>query len=251
MKRSFLAVLLSLAFVACEKDTTQTDNPNPTSPQALQPTVASNPDALLVALNISSTQEVPIIGTTTVIVGSAVASFPNSNGDGQNAGSVSCDGNNLSYANGSYVFQPSQTNPTGLQFGSSVPWSISGGSGIAAFNASYNRSVPSIGAVGGASGSIKRADGLSLSLNNSDTYTNISSADSLLFVVYDKNGKYLQKTQAKSQTTASFTAAELNTLATGAGYVQVNAYNFEVRDVNGLEVVFINQGSNTVATEWK
>jgi hypothetical protein len=250
MKKSILFSLLALAFVACEKEEEQ-PTANPSTPQALQPSVGSNPDAILVALNISSTQDVPFIGPTTIVAGSAVASFPNASGAGQNVGSVSCDGTNLSFSNGSYFFQPSATDPTGLDFGSSVPWTVAGGSGVAAFNATYNRSVPRIGLITGATSSTTRGNGLSLSVNSSDANTNISNADSLMFVVYDKNGKYLRKTQAKAQTTVAFNAAELNTLAAGAGYVQVNAYNFEVRTISGLEVAFINQGSNTVATEWK
>lgn len=250
MKKLFFLSLLALSIIGCtkeEEDTTQT----PTTPQAAQPQVGTSPDAVLVALNVSSTQDVPLLGPTTIVIGSAVATFPDANGNGQNVGAVTCDGTSLTYNSGAYIFQPSQTNPNGLDFGSSVPWTVAGGSGVSAFNESYNRSVPRVGAITGATASSTRADGLELTISNTDANTSISSADSLLFVVYDKNGKTVMKTQATSQTTANFSASELNTLAAGAGYIQVNAYNFEVRDVNGLEVAFINQGSNTVATEWK
>lgn len=243
--------MLALTFVACEKEENEEEPASSVAPQALQPNVGDSPEAILVALQISATQDVPIIGPTTIVTGSAVASFPDNNGNGQDAGTVTVDGSTLSYNNGAYVYTPSATDPSGLDFGSSIPWTVQGKGNVAGFNETYARSVPSIGAVSGAEASVSRSSSLSLGIDASDINTNIASADSLLFVVYDNSGKYILKTQAISQTTATFSASELGTLAAGAGYIQVNAYNFEVRDVSGAEVVFINQGSTTLATEWK
>ncbi len=242
-KLTVLAALLMVA-VACEK--TEDANSQSSTPPTPSITV-KGADAVLVAINTSSTTEVPVIGTTTIVIGTASANFFDGKGGTtrQNAGKVECIGEELKNESNSYFYQPSQTNPSGLSFGGTVGWKVAGNGDVPAINEVYNKEVPQVGALSGASAEVSRGSDLTLGFDPNDLYSDIGSADSILFNVIDKNGKILSQTKSKSATSATFTASQMGTLAEGLAFLQVAAYNYQLKDYNGYKVAFINQGANT------
>ncbi len=248
-KLAALAALLVVA-IACEK----TEDPNSQNSTAPTPSITvKGVDAVLAAINTSSTTEVPVIGTTTIVIGTASANFFDGKGGSsrQNAGKVECISEELKNSDNSYFYQPSQTNPSGLSFGASVGWKVAGNGNVPAINEVYNKEVPQIGALTGAGSEVSRGSALTLGFNANDLYTDISSADSILFNVIDKNGKILSQTKGKSATSATFTASELGSLAEGFAFLQVAAYNYQIKDYSGYKVAYINQGANTKSVTLK
>ncbi len=253
MKKLWMLPLMALLMVSCEEETGTGTNPttgggNPSPPT---PAVVANADAVLIALNVSTVQENPIIGSIAIQTGLALANFPDGNGGFKAAGMVTCEGTELTNNNNNYLFTPSATNPMGIEFDGAISWGVEGGANVKGFTETYGRELPSIGKLTGANSEVTRSAGLTFSIDLNEANTDISDADSLLFAVYDADGKSILKTQAKSSNSVTFSASELGTLKTGVGYIQANAYNYAVRTVAGDKLVFINQGSTTVVTEWK
>ncbi len=253
MRKFALLAFVLLAAFACEKTEETTENPeNNNNPPAPAITI-NGTDAVLIAIQTSSTTEVPIIGTTVFVTGTASATFFDGNGGttALNAGKVECVGEELTNQNNAYFYQPSQNNPSGLSFGATVGWSVAGNGAVPAINEVYNKEVPEIGNVNGVGADVDRTSELTISFDPNNMHTDISDADSIMFNVFDKDGKLLSQTKATTQTSATFTAAEMGTLAEGFGFVQIAAYNFEVKDYSGYKVAFINQGANTKTVNLK
>ena len=245
MKRLLLMLfLMAGVLVSCEEDDNDDDNNNQDNnttedPTSFEPPGLSDLDAVMIALNTSTTIEVPLVGTTTQITGMALARFVGVT----DAGTVSCEGQELQNNQGAYFFTIGPANPMGIDFDNSVEWDVSGSGSVNAFNYSYMKSVPEIGPITGVTNDeVDRSQDLTVGLDVNSSETDISSADSLAFVVIDSDGTLLMKTQGKSQNTATFTASELGGLATGQGFVQVVGYTYMVRQEGSLDVAYLNEG---------
>lgn len=247
MKKLLCLFVAGALLSSCEKksDDTTTD-PDPT-PAAPSPTV-NIPGAMgsLIAVKSSSTITIPGIGDQTSIIGTATANFNDGTTTSVSAGTVECMSKELSSQNGAYFYQPGLTNPTGIDFdGSAVDWDVEGNGNVPAFSYSYMEEVPQIGNITGAEGDVKRSENLTISIDMGNSSTDISSADSLLFNVIDKNGKTLMQTTAPSTTSHTFSASEMGTLAEGFAYIQVVGYNYMLRSESGYDVAYINVGATT------
>jgi len=113
-------ICLTIFFAGCKK----TDNTANTQTQAVSTTQLFNySDAwgLLAAVQTVTTEDVPYVGPQQIIIGTGVAAFPTSAGGNtyQNVGTVQCNSKSFTIQSGnSYVYQPAQTDPTGIDFGS-------------------------------------------------------------------------------------------------------------------------------------
>ncbi len=252
MKKLVYLLALGLSISACEKDK-KDDNPAASGTPAAPTISVPGMDGLLVALNSSSSVEVPFIGTTTTTLGLAIAKFYENQdpSKGVNAGTVSVDTENLKYTSGTYIYEMSATNPTGLTFGSTQGWQIAGNGSVPAISETHNREVPVVADLTGLENGVDISGDFSFGINTSSLFSNISPADSILYLIIDNAGGVVQKTMHKSQTQVTFSKAELSGLAKGNGYAQAAAYNTVIRDYSGYKIAYINEGVNTKTVEIK
>ncbi|MCB0763257.1 MAG: hypothetical protein KDB84_01030 [Flavobacteriales bacterium] len=238
-----IALSLGVTLSSCKKDDEETATPSNgggggSTPAAPSTTPNfSDADASLWAVNTFTSQVTPI-GTFDIQVGVGVGAFTT---DGfatmVNVGAVTLNTTPLTaQSNNAYVSTPSQTEPTGIDFGSgSTAWSVAGGSGFAGFDrtiTSFN--FPTVSAISSAE-TVVRSNGYTL------TTPSVAGADSVLFLVGG-----VTKTIAGNANSCTFTASELGGLGTGANLVQVAAYRTTNEVIGGKNIYF---GKETVRTK--
>jgi hypothetical protein len=242
MKKYVLPFLALMVLSACEGEDDDNDSSNDqqTAPEAFNPTPNQPVDAVFIALNTGSTVEVPFFGPQTVYTGTAVA---NSN-DQTDMGTVSAEGTELTNnGNGNYFYRPGVTDTEGINFSRPVDWEVGGGSTVGSFNYSYSASVPEVeGVAGDENGELDLSQTVTLSYSSD---SDLGSADSLYFMIYDAVGNFALKRSGANTTSMSFTTAETSALADGFGYIQVNAFTYTVENEGGATCAFIAQGTNT------
>jgi hypothetical protein len=249
MKKWIFLLAVGLSFASCEeiKDAAENNNNNSTSssPDAQYP-VPDGVSAALVALNTTTTVSVPVVGDQTVIQGTAVARFFG----GPAAGEVTCEGETLEEQGDAYLYIPDVSDTEGISFSAPIEWSVSGGADVSAFSHNVNGEVPELGALSGDSdGEVDLSQDLALSIDVANS--NLSMADSILYVLIDKEGTLYKRTVAASQTSITINAGAMNDLVTGQGYLQANAFTYDLEDINGSTMAFIRQGSNTKLVDFK
>jgi len=244
MKKYLFLVLAGAMFAACEKEEKDETPDSQPQPEPTPSVVINDAQGSLIAVN--TTTSISVAGfEQTIVSGTATASFSENGQDAVSAGTVSCMGEELDYQSGSYFSMPNATNPTGIDFaGSAVEWDVAGNGSIPGFSYSYTEEVPEIGGIDGIDDELDRSTDVTLSVE-AGSNTDISSADSLMFNIIDKNGKMISETTAPSVTAHTFTSAQLADLATGAAYIQITGYNYLVRDESGYKLAFINLGAIT------
>lgn len=173
-------------------------------------------------------------GGTTFSTGTA---FANLNNQDKGTVTVTVSGNNyeLSKSTGqqvAYYYQPSQTNPTGINLGTNAVDAAFSVSGYSLDNASVT--VPAaISLTSPSAGSnISRSQDLSISWSG-------GSAQSNAIFITDKNGKNIFKEVSSGAASADFTAAELGTLSSGTALVYAISYNYQL--ANNNEAVIIGE----------
>lgn len=243
MKESKSALLMficsmSLLVVSCKKENPEPDpeTPAPVSTPAGSTTpVPSNADGVMWAIRSTST-----VQGFSIEIGTAVGLFMNGTSDLVNVGTVSVNSQNLSMAStNAYTFAPSQTSPTGLDFSSGVNWSVSGGSGHAAFTYDASSLVFPSGSAITSSATVNKASGYTL------TCSTVSGADSTLFMIGN-----VSKTLVGSANSATFSASELSGLSTGTSVAMIVPYKLMQTTINGKNYYFgkerVNQLSVTI-----
>lgn len=235
----FTVLAMGLALAACNKDD---DAPaTPADPGGggggggnSTPSTTPNfdgADASLWAIRAFSTQTTPI-GEIDVELGTAVAAFSN---DGfasmVGVGTVELNSNALTPAtNQAYSFQPSATQPTGMDLSSgTLAWEVQGGNGFDGFTYTYsNMAFPNpVSGVITSGTTVVRADGYTLSI------ASVSNADSVLFMVGD-----VVRTLPGGATSCTFTADELAGLSAGTNLMQVAPYAYKLQVLGGKNVYF-------------
>ncbi len=226
-----LAVLVgvSLSLTSCKKD--DDDNGNGGNPS--DDTNFQLGAGTLVAVK-SQTVQSTAIGDITIDIGTAVAVF------GKDAswsafvdgGTVKVNDKELEkFGNNSYVFTPGIADPTGITFGSSVDWSVSGnsGNGVPAFDHTVSGGFPSVGNVS-VEGPVSKAEGVTVPI------TGVSNADSLYVNINEAF-----KVVASNATSANFSAADLSNVSTGTGIISIAAVRYTTADYSGKTFYFLTE----------
>lgn len=229
-KRSLTAILLLMAvsvFVSCQKDDDEPQAQNTSTTPAFEGTAGT-----LWAVRTVTTIDMGGIGIGggdyTIEVGTGVGVFWDG-GKNVNVGTVKVNGETMSNNSNYYMTTVSQTQPTGLDFSGGIQWEVSGGSGFSAFTHTVTNAFPV------ASG-FTAGETLTSGENYTISFTNVTGADSIIFVVNDVAKSVSGKT--KSYT---FTSAQLSALKKGAGVVQAAPYNYKIVNYGGKDIVFGNE----------
>ncbi|RYM35948.1 hypothetical protein ERX46_02840 [Brumimicrobium glaciale] len=209
--------------------------PTSAAPGSYSPSFAGEFGALI-AIKTITTSESPF-GTVDTELGTAVAVFSvNSGSSFVGAGNVTVDGEGLTLQeNKSYVYLPSQINPLGLTFGSTVNWEGTG-STWEAFTTSTNQDFSYVDPI--TSGDISKSNDYIL------TSGSIANADSILYAVYGSSGNKLVIV-AGNNTSHTFTASELSGLGEGSGYAQVVGLNYDQKVIGTKDYWLINETVRT------
>lgn len=257
MKRQALIIatlVLGMGFVSCKKegctDATATnynesadsddgsctyDTPSATAPGSYTPNFTGEFGALI-AIKTVTTTSTPI-GPFDVEAGTSVAVFSENAGTSfVSAGTVNTDGNTLTMQdNNSYVYMITAANPSGLSFGSTVNWGATG-STWQAFSASTSQGFTTVSEI--TSGDVSTSSSYTLQANT------ITNADSILYAVY---GPTSSKTiiVAGSNTSHTFSAADLSGIGTGSGYVQIVGLNYDPQTIGGKQYWLLNETVRT------
>lgn len=224
-----LAFLLiaGLTMASCNKK--DDDNPDPgTDPGTTNPTPQLGAGTL-VAVKTLNTTDTPI-GPITTELGVGVAVFSNDNWSTfDDAGTVQLNSNALTkQSNNSYTFTPSITNPTGIEFGNSVVWDVSGNGDVPAFSHTVQVPFPSVGAITSSTDVSKAGYTLSVA--------SVSNADSVYFQV-----GAVVKALAGNARSCEFSASELSSLGTGQSIIQVAPIRMTNAQYGGKTFYFINE----------
>lgn len=206
-----------------------------TAPQPFTPNF-SGEYAALIAIKTITTTSTPI-GPVDFEAGTAVAAFSTNSGSSfVGAGTVSVNSNNLTaQTNNSYVYQIGQSNPNGISFSSNVDWAGTGST----WNAFTTNTTQGFSAI---------SDFSSGTVSTSSAYTinsgSVANADSILYGVYGPNGS---KTiiVGGSNTSHTFTAAEMSTIGAGSGFVQVVGLNYDQQVIGAKDYWLINETVRT------
>lgn len=186
----------------------------------------------LIALKTITTTSTPL-GEMDTNVGTAVAVFSENGGSTFiSAGTVNVDGNALNVqSNGSYVYQISASNPTGITFGSTVTW---GGDGSAwpAFSRSTTQGFSTIGQI--SSGNPSTSSNYTLTANS------VSGADSVLFTLAGQNANFM-KMLPPNTTSYTFSASEVSAAGAGTGIVQVVGLKYDLQNDGSRDYYLINE----------
>ncbi len=229
-KLSFAVLVgVSLSLTSCKKDDDDGNGGNNNTDETTFQLGAGT----LVAVK-SQTVQNTAIGEMTIDIGTAVAVF------GKDAGwSAFVDGGTVSvndkalekFENNSYVFTPGIADPTGITFGSSVEWSVSGnsGNGVPAFDHTVSGGFPSVGNVS-VEEPVSKADGVTIPI------TGVSNADSLYVNINEAF-----KVVASNATSANFSSADLSGVSTGTGIISIAAVRYTTANYGGKTFYFLTE----------
>jgi len=237
-KLSFAIVACTFILVSCSKKDNTTPVIPPSSTNSTAPTPSfSAGDGFLVALNSKTKTTVYGIPSETII-GTAVAGFGNLLSKTYvNAGAVTINTKALTKnANNVYFFTPSYTTPTGLDFSTSINWNIAGAGATPAFtHDATSQGMPFVDEIGGSYTTINSAVDFTLS-----SLSGISNSDSVYFQISGPSG-YLLKRKGSNNSSAFFTASEIQTLGKGTGSLVIAPWNLTTKNVSGKTIYVINE----------
>ncbi|QQR85020.1 MAG: hypothetical protein IPJ76_10345 [Flavobacteriales bacterium] len=231
--------VLALATTGCGKEddaapaTTNTGGSNNNTGANTTPSIVGA-DGALFAVKTITTQTLPFVGTFQVEVNTGVGVFYDDAGAQVNAGQVECNDSLFNFTNNAYVYQPTGSNITGIDFSSGVTWDVTGGNGIPAFTRNVTSiAFPSVDTVSTATTFPRNVD-YTLATNS------VSGADSVYFSI----GGILKRLGGNA-TSCTFTAAELGTLPAGTSMAQIAAWTVTNENISGKDIYF---GKETVVT---
>ena len=237
MKKVLFGLLVLGAMASCKKDSSS-------SPTATQPNVTPTPtDAYGVLAAVKTNNYVNIAGfSMNMPIGTAVAVFSDAAGLGTyvDAGAVTADDSTLTkQSNNSYVFMQTGYNTTGLDFSSgNAKWTVAGNGTVPAINKTTTSGFPFVDSVS-AAGEVSIASELNLHAASA-----VINADSIIYVVAGPDAT-LMKTVAGGVNSYTFSAADMATVGTGTGYLEVVPYNIEKQTISGKAYYYINESAST------
>lgn len=151
-----------------------------------------------------------------------------------NAGTVTAEGEELTqYENNSYAFTPTQTEPTGLDFGSNATWTVSGAGDIPSFTHTTSIGFPVLG-------TITSSDEIPASGDYTLTVSNVSNSDSVYFMLGG-----VVHVEGPNAASSTFTEAEIDGMGTGANFAQVAPYKIESAMKSGKQFFFVMEKVKT------
>ena len=244
---TFIAFTLVL-MQSCKKaeDLIPEDPAKTTTPTSPQITI-SDADAILIGLQTVTYTNAGGFPIETAI-GLPVALFF----DGANfkdVGTVSCEGKSLTKQdNHSYIFIPSATDPLGVTYDNNINWVVSGANRFPGGTYSAKGSFPSnveIDATMGQNVDSKSAFTLA-------TKIAVANADSVYFGIYGPSGG-VNHVVAGNASSYTFTEAEMKSIGTGAGFMQIAAVKQVKRDVlaSGEVIYYLTEKVNTASVTLK
>ncbi|MBL7766685.1 MAG: hypothetical protein JNJ58_11355 [Chitinophagaceae bacterium] len=230
--------LLAMSFFAVSCDKVKTDPPATTTANnsATTPNFATG-DGFLVAVKTVTKTTVAGFPIETIL-GTGVAGFGNLSAATYNdAGTITLNTKSLGkQSNNSYVYIPTATDITGIDFSSSINWSVGGAGSVPAFTHSATaQGMPSAGDISGSFTTISSGSDFTLS-----TTAVPSGADSVYFQVAGPNAVIVKRMSGTSSA-ATFTAAELATLGKGSGSVVVAPWNYSSATYSGKLIHVVNE----------
>lgn len=237
-----LVAVLAVSLTSCE-ELNEGDEPTVNNAPANFTPSVPDADGVLVAIKNAVAQEVPIIGTTVIFSGLAVAAFPDGS-DFLEAGTVEVNGTALQkQSNNSYVYTPSATNINGIDFDSGTNWNVTGSASVDGFTHDAGVGVPELGGISVAN-TLDIDANVNLAIDENSNYTNLGNADSLYYAIIGPSGNIAFHTVANTLANRNFTFTpnELADLGKGAGYVQIAAYKVNVVTMGTKQYAFIKQG---------
>lgn len=176
-----------------------------------------------------------------VIVGSAVAWFVNGGTDFVDVGEVSFSqgsktGTLDQNPNNAYTWVETDFTSSGFNKDGGVEWNIEGGNGHSSLNGLSNGwPFPSTSEISESSDNISGSGDYTLTHNGS-----ISDADSNIFMIAGPDATVM-KTVDGATTSVTFTAAEMGTLGSGAGIMQIASYNIFDQSLGGKKYYLVNE----------
>ncbi len=228
---SLLFIASGVFFTSCDDDEDE-EEPAPQEQSTEVDNVPNLPmaDGALIAVDTKTTQELPIGGTIDIVIGTGVGVFFDANDGFVNVGTVTLNSSQLTRnANNSYTYIPTISEPTGINFNGGTDWEVSGDNGFPAIMASPGFPFPDVGNIGG-------ADMVDTSQDYKIMISSVSDADS---IIYNISG--VLKTLAGNETSCTFSAAEISSLASGPGIIQAAAYSYESDDFGGKTIYFVKE----------
>lgn len=258
MKNTLLILsILLIGLASCKKqgctdplaenydDKAQEDNgsctyavPTAAAPEPILPAYTGEYGALVGIKTVTSTTTP--VGTFDTELGTAVAVFSQNGGTSfQTAGTISVatgTTNTLTLSsNNAYVYIPTVTDITGIDFSGSQTWNGTGGT-WPSFTATTNQGFATVGTI--TSGEVF------LSATYNLTSSGVTDADSIYYAVYGPSGS---KVILEAGTTSShtFSVADLSTLGTGSGFIQITAIKYESQTIGGRPYYIINETVRT------
>lgn len=205
--------------------------PDPTS-EPPTPTITDGYGTLVAVKSVTTFDPGFGVPVTEIDMGIASAAFTDgTNYDNfVNAGVVEVEGQELSqFDNNSYVFTPSQTDPTGIEYSSSPEWVVGGAGDIPGFTHTVGINFPTVGDIN-SSTTVPSSGDFTVSVPN------VSGADSVYFML----GGVIH-IEAGNVTSSTFTEAEIDGMSSGASFAQVAPYKIESDIYSGKTFYFVTE----------
>jgi hypothetical protein len=241
-----LALSAVIFTVSCKKEDAA---PTPTTTTAESPKVNTPTSAfgVLAAIKVISSQSVMGFATD-VTLGTATIAFTNGGQSCLDGGNATCNGKTVEkFENSCYAYKPSQTDVTGIDFGSGdVAWQVAGNSSnsIPSISETNTHGFPNFSGMTDPGSSVSTGSSFTLSATG-----NITNADSTIFVVASGSVS-IRKTVAPGVSSTTFSSAEMSSLPTGTGLIQISAYNIYGKTIGGKELYFVNMTSRNKFVEF-
>ncbi|WP_027419223.1 hypothetical protein [Crocinitomix catalasitica] len=206
-----------------------------TAPSGFTPSFAGSFGAFVSIKSLTTTNTGGI--TFDASIGTAVAMFSEDGGANfQDAGEVKVNTKVLTKQdNNSYVFTPSASSPTGIDFTDDVSWVVAGGT-WPAVTAASSVGFPTVDDIN--SGDVNTGSDYVLSCPE------VADADSVYFGLYgSENAKFYIVAGGTSSYT--FSAADMVGLGSGDGFVQIVGINYDPQSIDGKDYWIINETART------
>lgn len=238
MKKVVLAfTALSIAMTSlnsCNKNSS-TNTPTVSNDAPTVP-VPSDAFAAFAAVMVSSTQTVA--GITVPVQANTAAAWFGTATTHVDGGNVTCESTALTNISNNYIFKPT-TATASIDLTTPIDWSVSGNSanGVAAFSKTDYGFFPTISDIAN-TGDVSTTTTFTLTASG----LNASGADSVIFNVAGPSG-HVTKVRPAGTSACTFSAAEMGTVGTGSGIIQIAPYSVskDVTTTPGKTYYFVRE----------